>query len=186
MNKMLYHLGNFLIVASLFGFIFTFYPLIKMYIFLSPSVEATKKTKGTFITISKINAHAPIIEKVDPWNEEEYKKALAKGVAHAKGTFLPGEKGTSFLFAHSSGAPWELTRFNTVFLRLGELEKDDTIIVVRDGEKFTYRVFDKKEIWPNEVSFLEDTSKNQLILQTCTPIGTSLKRLLIFATPQKV
>ena len=34
-----------------------------------------------------------------------------------------------------------------------------------------------------DVSYLIETKKTQLILQTCTPIGTSLKRLLVFADP---
>lgn len=182
-NNFLLWLGDLFIVASLLGLTFTFYPLLSAYFFPSDPGHAVA-AKGIFITIPKIHAYSPIIENVDPFNELEYKQALQRGVAHAKNTKLPGENGMTFLFAHSSGAPWEQTRFNTVFLRLGELEKDDTIIIVRDGKKFEYRVFDKKEVWPNEVSFLEDTSKNQLILQTCTPIGTSLKRLLVFATLQ--
>ena len=112
-----------------------------------------------------------------------YNKALQNGVAHAKNTALPGQKGTAFLFAHSSGNPWELTRMNTIFLRLGELQNGDVIEIVSNGKMLKYKVVDKKEVDPTEVDFLLKSEKTQLVLQTCTPIGTSLKRLLVFANP---
>lgn len=173
--------GNILITVSFIGFVFTFYPVLSAY--FPTQISRPNSQSGLFITVPKINAQAPIIEQVDPFNQTEYKEALSRGVAHAKNTKLPGENGMTFLFAHSSGMPWELTRFNTVFLRLGELKKGDTIVIYKDAKQFTYTVFDKKEVWPNEVNYLLDTSKDQLILQTCVPIGTSLKRLLIFAAP---
>ena len=77
-----------------------------------------------------------------------------------------------------------MTRFNTVFLRLGELNMGDIISIYKDGKEYTYAVSDKKEVWPNEVSYLVNAEDEDiLILQTCTPIGTDLKRLLIFAKP---
>ncbi len=181
-NNFLYYLGNTLITLSLLGLIYTFYPLIAVYLF-PPQLISVTKQQGTFVTIPKIHAQAPVTENVNPWNEKEYNAALKKSIAHAKGTALPGEKGTIFLFAHSSGLPWELTRFNTIFLRLGELKKGDEIRVVRNGKTFLYKVQEKKEVSPTEVQYLVQTQKNQLILQTCTPIGTSLRRLLVFAEP---
>ncbi|MBA3724259.1 MAG: sortase [Candidatus Levybacteria bacterium] len=180
MNKLFFHLGNILIVTSLFGFAYIFYPLLQVYI-APPVIQNVAAQKGTTLTIPKINAQAPVIEMVDPWNEALYDEALKRGVAHAKGTSLPGEDGTTFLFAHSSGMPWEMTRYNTIFLRLGELSVGDRITINRNGRELQYKVTDKKEVDPSEVNYLLQTNKTQLILQTCTPIGTSLKRLLIFA-----
>ncbi len=180
-NKLAYYIGNILILLSLFGFLFMFFPLIFAY-FPHASYASGQSTTGSSITIPKINAYAPIIWNVDPFNKLEYDAALKQGVAHAKATASPGQKGTVFLFAHSSSPPWELTRVNPVFLRLGELKIGDTIIIVQNGKEYIYAVTDKKVVWPNEVNYLLDAKKDQLILQTCTPIGTSLKRLLIFAT----
>ncbi len=174
-------IGNILLGLSLFGFLVTALPFIKIY-FFPPHIIDTQLLKDPYITIPKINAQAKIIEQVDPWNETEYKKALTLGVAQAKGTALPGGNGTSFLFAHSSGLPWEETENNTIFLRLGELQKRDKIIITKNKDKYEYTVKDKKIIWPSEVNYLLENSPYQLILQTCTPIGTSLKRLLVFAT----
>lgn len=184
MNRFLFHLGNAMILCSFAGFTFIFYPFITTYFSSPPVIEKIEAREGAFITIPKIRAQAQIIENVDPFNEPAYMEALKKGVAQAKGTSHPGEPGTSFLFAHSSGNPWDLTRMNTIFLRLGELESGDEIEIVRNGKVLKYKVTDKKEVDPTEVNYLLDTKKTQLILQTCTPIGTSLKRLLIFAKPQ--
>lgn len=181
MNRLSYHLGNFLITLSLLGFAYILYPIARIYLF-PPTIQPIQAQKGIFLTIPKIHAQAPIIENVNPWNETEYSQALKKGIAHAKGTALPGKKGAIFLFAHSSGAPWDIAWYNTIFLRLGQLQKGDSIEINKNGKKYLFKVREKKEVWPNEISYLE-TKKDQLILQTCTPIGTSLKRLLIFADP---
>lgn len=181
-----YYLGTGIIIVSLLGFAFTFYPLIRVYLFPTthPAVAQDKGSEFSLV-IPKINAVGLVKENVDPFNTEEYTVALKEGIAHAKGTYLPGEKGTVFLFAHSSGLPWELTRYNTIFLRLGELEKNDSIQINYKGTTYEYKVRETKKVWPNEVNFLLETEKEQLILQTCTPIGTDLKRLLIFADPVK-
>lgn len=146
-------------------------------------VAYAAKPDSFYLSIPKIKAEAPIIENVDPWNENEYKQALDKGVALAKGFAGPGEGKEIFLFAHSSEMPWKMTRTNTAFLRLGEVNAGDEISIFKDQKQFKYRVILKKEVWPNEVNYLLQKDQNQLILQTCTPVGTSFKRLLVFATP---
>ncbi len=173
-------LGLILLSISLLAYIYL--PFINL--FLShPKLEQTRGKPGWYITIPKIYAQAPVVTEVNPWNRENYTKALKKGVALAKGFSKPGEEGVIYLFAHSSLPPWEITRNNVAFLRLNELQKGDEIIITKDGKKFTYKVIDQKELWPNQVSLLENIKGNILILQTCTPIGTDLKRLLVFAKP---
>lgn len=181
MNRKL--LGNIFIIASLFILAFTYFPYLQLYL-PRTSFETLASTTDTGISIDipKINAQATIIPDVDPWNQAIYGPALQKGVAQAKGTALPGDKGTSFLFAHSSELPWKMTRQNTSFLRLGELQLGDLILIRRGGNEYKYTVESKQEVWPNEVQYLKQDQGDKLILQTCTPVGTALKRLLIFAT----
>ena len=178
----LFHLGNFLIIASLLSLVYIFLPVISTYLFPKP-VKLQSELVGDFITIPKISAQAPLIFNVDPWNESEYMGVLKKGVAHAKGTSLPGERGRSFIFAHSSGNPLELTRYNTVFLKLGELKKGDVIEIKRDDKVYKYSVTQTKIVWPSEIEYLEKNDSDEIIIQTCWPIGTSFKRLLVFAAP---
>lgn len=173
-------IGNLLIGLSIVIILFIYYPLIMTYLF---NGQPKKINADFLIEIPKIKLISPIITNVDATNEKEYRTALTKGIALAKGSALPDEKGTIFLFGHSSDYPWNLTRYNTIFLRLGDLEKNDLVILKKDGKEYRYRVFDKKIVWPNEVKYLAQTEKTQLILQTCTPIGTAFQRLLVFAEP---
>ncbi len=175
-----YYFGTILIILSLLGFAITFYPIVSVYLF-PPPLQSITKDNSFAILIPKIHALGKVIENVNPWDQSDYNRALKKGIAHAKGTALPGQKGSIFLFAHSSGLPWEITRYNTIFLRLGELKTNDEIKLYYKGKEYKYLVTSKKEVWPNEVNYLLDQKKDQLVLQTCTPLGTSLKRLLVFA-----
>ncbi|MEK9207351.1 MAG: sortase [Patescibacteria group bacterium] len=180
-KSIFYHLGNlFLITAALMAFL-VYYPVISIYLF-PPKIQPEQNLKGDYITIPKINAQAPIFFNVDPYHENIYQPILKRGVAQAKGTALPGEKGSMFVFAHSSGNPFEITRYNTIFLRLGDLGNNDIVEIKKDGKVYKYKVTDKKIVSPTDVKYLKE-KKDQLIVQTCWPIGTSLKRLLIFAVP---
>lgn len=179
----IFHLGNILIITSILSSIllvgFTYYPLLRP----SPEIKPITSKIGFYITIPKINAQASVIPNVDPWNSDIYQQELKQGVAHAKGTGLPGDGKTIFLFAHSSLPPWEMTRVNTPFLKLGKLGINDTIEIRRDGVDYRFQVREKKEVWPDEIKYLTNTTRDQLVLQTCVPIGTALKRLLVFADP---
>lgn len=161
-----------------------YFPVISTFLFPKPII-ASENLKGDYITIPKIKAQAPMIWNVDPWRENTYQEVLKKGVAHAKGTSLPGEKGRSFIFAHSSGNPLDITRYNTVFLKLGDLKIGDSIEIKRKGKVYKYKVTQTKVVWPNEVNYLKDTKADGIVVQTCWPIGTALKRLLIFAAPSR-
>jgi LPXTG-site transpeptidase (sortase) family protein len=177
-------LSNILIFVGLLILVGIYYPIALVYLqppgVLTPVYASDDQY---YLSIPKIRAQAPIVLNVDPFNPNEYHQALTQGVAQAKGTSLPGQPGTSYIFAHSSDAPWRLARYNTVFLRLSELKNGDSIEIKKGDQTFTYTVFDKKELWPDQTQYLKDTKPDQLILQTCTPLGTSLKRLLVFARP---
>lgn len=163
-------IGNFLIIAALALAIFIYYPYLGAYVLPAKPLDDS----AYYIQIPKIKASSKIIDNVDPWNKDIYGKALEEGVAKAQGF-------DNFYFAHSSLSPWKMTRANTPFLRLGELKAGDRIIIHKDSKDYVYIVEDKKEVWPSEVSLVFEKSKEYLILQTCTPLGTDWKRLLIFA-----
>ena len=167
---------------SLLLLLFIYYPLLLLYLFpQKPDMNILRS--DFYIEIPKINVISKVVENVDPFNETVYRKELEKGVAQARGTALPDENGTMYLFAHSSDLPWRITKYNVTFFRLSELKKGDIITVGRRGKIYKYQVVDEKTVWPSDLSFLLNTKDKQLILQTCVPIGTSLQRLLVFAKP---
>lgn len=180
-------MGNLFIVLGIVGLSWTFGPLLLeelRFRFGQEQIMASP-SDGYVLTIPSLSIQAPVIEAVDPFNRVAYILALQNGVAQAKGTALPGETGTQYLFAHSSDAPWRISRYNTAFFRLNRIKSGDEIQIDYQGNRYAYRVNEIKTVWPREVKYLKDTTKNQLILQTCTPIGTDLKRLLVFAEPIK-
>ncbi len=137
------------------------------------------------IVIEKIDANARIIPQVDPANSKEYIEALSKGVAEAKGSTPPGQPGNTFLFSHSTDAPWNIARYNAIFYLLRELDKGDKVIVFYQGRRYDYIVFDKTIAKADDVSFLANRyDKPVLTLQTCDPPGTVLNRLIVRAKLQ--
>ncbi len=176
-------IGNLLIIFSLIGLNFIYYPFLKELLFppqITPQVRLSTKFS---IEIPSQKVFSKVVENVDPYNEIVYLEELKQGVAHAKGTSLPEEHGTIYMFAHSSDVPWRITRYNTAFFKLEFVKNGDEIIVRKDGKEFKYKVYGKKTVWPNEVKYLKEDQGDILILQTCTPIGTALQRLLVFAKP---
>ncbi|MBI4037008.1 sortase [Candidatus Daviesbacteria bacterium] len=134
------------------------------------------------IVIEKIGANAKVIADVDPSSEAAYTQALAKGVAHAKGTVYPGQKGNMYLFSHSTDAPWNIVRYNAIFYLLRELEVGDRVIMFYQGRRYDYIVFDKTITKPDDTKYLTDSyNEPVLTLQTCDPPGTLLNRLIVRA-----
>lgn len=134
------------------------------------------------VVIEKINANAKVVPQIDPGDEKQYVKALAQGVAEAKGSTEPGKPGNIYMFSHSVDAPWNIIRYNAVFYLLRELEPGDRVILFYQGRRFDYIVFDKTVVDPKDVSFLTNRyDKPVLTLQTCDPPGTLINRLIVRA-----
>ena len=134
------------------------------------------------IVIEKIGVSAPIVINVSVQNQDAYKEALRYGVAHAKGSALPGQTGNTFLFAHSSINFWELGKYATVFNLIGKLEAGDIIVLFYKGERFDYEVIDKRVVQGfNTLPLVRQTTYPILTMQTCDPPGTTLNRLIVTA-----
>ena len=138
------------------------------------------------IVIPKIGANAPVIANVNAADSKYYLPVLKQGVAHALGTVFPGVPGNIFLFAHSTDNFWNVERYNAIFYLLKELEEEDEIDIIYKGKRYIYRVTNKLIVDPNEVKYLtKRLNYEQLTLQTCWPPGTTLKRLLVIAKPER-
>lgn len=196
--------GNILILISIAGFTFTFWPLLsveipyrinkwrgKVYTVDSKPANfgdilatdlVVPKNLGFGIVVEKINANALVVSDVDWTNERVYNQELKKGVGHAKDTVKPGQTGLSFMFAHSVLNPWDAPRYNAVFYLLREVEAGDRIVTFYEGKRYDYYVTEKRVVGPRDVGFMSQKyDKPTLVLQTCDPPGTTWKRLLVFA-----
>jgi LPXTG-site transpeptidase (sortase) family protein len=94
-----------------------------------------------------------------------------------------GVNNTTYIFAHSTQQSLDMVRKNSVFYLLDELVNNDLVYIKYSGNFYKYRVYDKKVISSKETEYLnfKEDNKELLILQTCWPIGTNWKRLLVFA-----
>lgn len=137
------------------------------------------------IVIPKISAASNVIANVDASDSDEYLEALKKGVAHAKGTYFPGQNGNIFLFSHSTDSPLNFARYNAIFYLLKKLEKGDQIIVYFADKRYDYEVVDKVTTDITDTSWLESSAgEERLVLMTCDPPGTTWHRLLVIAEPK--
>lgn len=138
------------------------------------------------IVIPKINVNVRVVPNVNAEKSSIFLPALLNGVAHARGTALPGENGTILIFAHSALYDWDIAKFNAVFYQIKDLAIGDEINLFYNGRRYFYKVFDSQIVKPTEVSFLLEDKGEQLVLQTCWPLGSVKERLLVFAKPVEV
>lgn len=151
---------------------------------VDPSTSATVSSDPVLI-VPKIAVDVPIIWNADPTSQSSLDDAMNKGVAwfNIQGAGAkPGEKGNFVLSGHSSNDWLDKGDYKFIFARLDQLTTGDTIYVNYNSVRYTYTVTNKKVVKPTDVSALQvGTDKPRITLITCTPLGTALNRLLVFA-----
>jgi LPXTG-site transpeptidase (sortase) family protein len=137
------------------------------------------------ILVPKLGANVRIFPNIDPDNPQAYLPILQQGVAHAKGSVFPGHPGTTYLFAHSADNWWDVGRYNAVFYTLNNLSEGDEIDIFFENRRYRYEVAQKVISDPQDTTYLtsQHIGSQRLVLQTCWPPGTTLKRLYVLAKP---
>ncbi|MDZ4228361.1 MAG: sortase, partial [Candidatus Levybacteria bacterium] len=138
------------------------------------------------VLIPKIGINSRIFPNIDASSSDAFLPVLKQGVAHAQGTFFPGQKGNIYLFAHSVDNFWNVGRYNAIFYLLKNLKAGDDIVVYYQNVRHNYVVKSMGITNPSNVSFIVNSQKEKevLILQTCWPPGTTWQRLMVFAEPK--
>ncbi len=203
LSRIGYHLlrslGTGFVAFAVIGLIFSYYPILKEEIayknhkppkigfgdLISQSRAEDYGLDPFFsIYVPKINAKAKIIANVNAGEYSEYTQALQEGVAHAAGTNFPGQDKLVYLFSHSTDSPLNFARYNAVFYLLRKLEPGDKVIIFFMGQEYTYIVEESVVTESEDNSWILDKGEGEkLVLQTCDPPGTSLRRLIIVARP---
>ena len=133
----------------------------------NPSRPATNSKAIAMLEIPKLDLMVPVVEGTDP-------KDIKYAVGHFKDTDMPGTAGNFAIAGHRSYT------YNEYFNRLDELENGDTIKVKTiDGKMYTYKVFEKLVVEPEETSVLMSTEEPIITLVTCTPIRKATHRLIV-------
>jgi len=147
-----------------------------------PQEEVIPESEEFGLVIPKIGVNAKVFSSVDANNPKEYLPLLTQGVAQAKGSSFPGGEGNVFIFAHSADTPLNITRYNAIFYLIGKLEPGDKIIVYFQQVEYIYEVFEKKVLPPEMMAdYLYALKGRTLTLQTCSPPGTTINRMLVTA-----
>jgi LPXTG-site transpeptidase (sortase) family protein len=142
------------------------------------------------LIIPKLNLNVPIV--IPPYEallredwtqvETDIQQSLEKGVVHYPGTAKPGQAGNFFMTGHSSYYPWAPGNYKNVFARLHMLSEGDDYWVYYGGDKHRYIVRSITEVKPSNVDVLDQPADRRLsTLMTCTPVGTTLRRLIVAA-----
>ncbi len=132
------------------------------------------------LIIPKLDLNVDVKPSVDILNLKTWQQALKQGVAHAQGSSFPNQPGTTYIFGHSTDYPWNIQLYNALFYSLNDLNFNDQIFISYQKEPYAYRVYNKQIIKASDLSFL-NSDQDRLVLQTCWPPGTTLKRLVIEA-----
>jgi len=136
------------------------------------------------LIIPKINVDVPVIYDIGN-DYESQMTAMNDGVAQFAipgASSHPGQVGNTVIAGHSSNDLFDSGDYKFIFAQLDKLIVGDTIYANYQSKRYTYTVTKKEVVKPNEVDKLAyPTTKPILTLITCTPLGTSINRLLVTA-----
>jgi sortase A len=152
-------------------------------IVIDPSADVVVSPEPRLI-VPKINVDVPVLYGVgSDYNSQM--AAMAKGVAQFAipgADSRPGQVGNTVIAGHSSNDLFDSGSYKFIFAQLDKLNAGDTIYANYNSKRYTYIVTGKEVVKPTDVSKLVyPTTKPILTLLTCTPLGTSINRLLVIA-----
>jgi len=130
------------------------------------------------LTIEAIGIHdAPVFDSKSKW-------ALAKGVTHHPQTSLPWSQSAQrnvYLAGHRMGYRGTWSRM--LFYNLDKLKRRDEVVLKdRAGTSYRYRVSEVLVVDPTDSWVMGQVrGRDMVTLQTCTPIPTFQKRLIVRA-----
>ena len=130
------------------------------------------------LTINALDLHnVPVFNSSSRW-------ALDNGVSHEPGTSMPwslSEQKNVYLQGHRLG--WPGKESHLVFYHLNKLARGDEILLKdRDGKRYAYRVSESFVVEPNDSWVMGRVGGRDMVtLQTCTPIPSYDKRLIVRA-----
>lgn len=146
-------------------------------------------TEPMYIDIASIGiSNIKISSNVDSYNEKVYNQYLKQGLAHFRGTPLPGDGGNAFIYGHSAVESFFDNHQNlpeTIFSRLGNIDIGQEVDIKKDEKVLKYIVRSKKIVSPDDFSILESqNNKETVTMMTCWPLGIGTKRLIVVAERQ--
>ena len=140
-----------------------------------------------YLMIPKLNVEVPVVfgsaNDVASMNI-----AMGNGVANFAvpgASAKPGEIGNFVISGHSAGNVYQNTNYKFIFSGLPRMVDGDLIYMDYNSQRYTYRVTGTRTVDPSDVGALraitnDNSGKPMITLITCTPLGTSKYRLLVY------
>lgn len=143
---------------------------------LPPRYNETTSSVNTStysISIPKLNIENAIVSTTDT--------DLSSHLVHFPGTSIPPSRGTAAVFGHSTLPQlYDKNNYKTIFANIHELSIGDTLIVSANNTLYTYKIYEMEITDPEDTSYLTQTyDSSYLDIVTCTPPGTTWKRLIV-------
>lgn len=187
LHSLLFGLGTGSIVILIFMFSFFNERIIAPFIQPSRNVSNIPIIAGSGsvgpdpeVIIPKINVEIPVVYDTAATNDTVIQKDLEQGVVHYAGTANPGQDGNLVIVGHSSNNIFNPGKYKFAFVLLHQLQPGDTFYLLKDGKRYTYQVYKRQVVAPNDVSVLGTMDKPATAtLITCDPPGTSNNRLVV-------
>lgn len=132
------------------------------------------------ISVPKIKIEQAIVSTVDT--------DLEKHLINYQGTGIPGKNGNAVILGHSTLPQlFNPKDYKTILANAYKLSNGDAIYAMVNGVTYTYRIFKITVVDPdNSSAFIQDYDNSYLTLVTCTPPGTTWKRLIVKAVLEKI
>lgn len=113
---------------------------------------------------------------------------LSQHLINYNGTSIPPEKGNAVIFGHSTLPQlFKAGDYKTIFANLYKLKVGDQIYVNLDKISYLYKIYNIAVVDPTDNSiFTQNYNDSFLIIVTCTPPGTTWKRLVIKTRLEKI
>ncbi len=118
----------------------------------------------------------------DAFSQKGVLSILKDGVGHLFA--YPGEGSKVMIYGHSSGYPWDVSKYTKIFRTINKIEIGSRLYVTYQGKVFVYQVTEKKIVPAKDRSLFEpDESGESLLLYTCWPPDSISQRYTVRAVP---
>lgn len=143
-----------------------------------PNYKAHASSTGItsyLLSIPKINVNNAVVTTVD-YN-------LSSHLVNYGGTSVPPNLGNAVVFGHSTLPQlFDPKNYKTIFANVYTLKTGDEIRVTIADILYTYKIFSMTVVEPTDTSiFSQGFGGSVITLVTCTPPGTTWKRLVVRA-----
>lgn len=138
------------------------------------------KTPQYFLSIPKLGITNAVVSTTD--------YDLDRHLVHYGGTSMPPDVGNAVIFGHSTLPQlFNPNNYKTIFANAYKLQVGDTITVKIENILYTYKIASILVVDPSDTSiFSQNFDGSYLTLVTCTPPGTTWKRLILRAQLEKL